>query len=91
MSLILKKRRKIKRSLKKFVQDIKKYQNNMVQKLRVSTIYLGMSHFHRFYENADFSLDTVKASIKQARIKNKSNTKRYQIELKDNSTISLSK
>jgi NTE family protein len=42
------KRRKTKRSLKKFVQNIKKYQNNMVQKLRESTTYPGMSNFHRF-------------------------------------------
>ena len=41
----------------------------MVQKLRESTIYPGMSNFHSFRENADFSLDTVKASIKQAELK----------------------
>ena len=51
----------------------------MAQKLRESTIYPGMSNFQfpSLHGNADFSIDTVKASIKQAKSKTNHITKKY--------------
>jgi hypothetical protein len=56
-------------SLKKFVQDIKKFQKNMEQKLKGVYYITRDEPFPSLHENADFSIDMIKASIKDGELK----------------------
>ena len=64
-------KKKIKRILKRSMQDIKKVsEEHGAERKRV--YYISRSEpFSSLYENADFSLDTVKASIKDGELKTK--------------------
>jgi NTE family protein len=48
----------------KFVQDIKKFQKNMEQKLKGVYYITRDEPFPSLHENADFSIHMIKASIK---------------------------
>jgi NTE family protein len=62
-------KKKIKRSLKRSAQDIKKVSEEHGAEIK-GVYYITRSElFPSLYENADFSVDTVKASIREGELK----------------------
>jgi hypothetical protein len=67
--ILIQTKKKIKRSLKRSAQDIKKSQKNMGAEIK-GVYYITRSElFPSLYENEDFSADTVKASIREGKLK----------------------